>query len=248
MAVGPDRQVGPRADRFGEIADGCGNPCIAFIEIGRDRIDAVLPGAVLVVAGGKSVGLQLGFDMPHEAGMERARDALHRDRAEMAVDRIAVLVVEIVFELAEERQDAVPVPAPGAFRRPFVIVGRRAPIGADAVDRRAAAENARLLIRSRRSPSLGRADAHGDAEARPGPVLVEIGAAGIGRGDDRGDRAWSKVLSRFDQQDLAVRILGQARRKHASGRTAAENDDVETVAGAGLRWTGHRHAFRTSQK
>src|SRR5690606_16360125 len=74
----------------------------------------------------------------------RARNAVDRNRAVCPVQWAGE--IEVPFELAEVRQDAVPAPSVGPERRPFVIVLGRAAIGYLAIDGRAAADQARLLI------------------------------------------------------------------------------------------------------
>src|SRR5215510_7734066 len=60
------------------------------------------------------------------------RNAAHGDAAVLAVPFIAE--VEVALDLLEIGQDLVPLPALGAARRPFGIVGRRAAVGHLAVD------------------------------------------------------------------------------------------------------------------
>src|SRR5258708_11639864 len=72
------------------------------------------------------------------------RDPADRDPAILAVEWS--VEIEVALDLLEKRQHAVPVPAGGAPRFPFLVVGRCAAVGHLAVDRRAAAQHPRLFV------------------------------------------------------------------------------------------------------
>ena len=115
------------------------------VECGGEH--AVGPGTVLVLVHGVA---HVGEDLRHGAGVAGPvllAMALDRHRAGLAVQRLAV--VGVALQLLEVGQHVRPTPAMRADRRPFVVVVGRAAIGADAVDRRPAAEQPRLLVEPR---------------------------------------------------------------------------------------------------
>ena len=57
------------------------------VEVDGDRIDPVLPGAVLVLPRGMALAVQLGLDLAGEAGVQGARDALDGQRSLGAMQR-----------------------------------------------------------------------------------------------------------------------------------------------------------------
>ena len=145
LRVGGDGQVLAHARAGIEIADRRRHP--PFVNVGNgDRKIPVAEFRVLVdqkiVAGRlECFAGRLGMFRP-----QIGKDAAHRDAAFVAVPR--TVEVHVALDLLEERQHAVPVPPGRAARMPLVVVGRRAAIGELAVDRRTAAQHARLLVRA----------------------------------------------------------------------------------------------------
>ena len=210
------RQIGHRA----------GDAPVVLVDRGCDRHHAVFPFAVLVRHQRQAALLQHLGDRADEAGPVLDRIAADGDRAVLAVP--GAVEVEIALELAEVRQHRLEIPARGAELLPAVIVGRRAAIGAQPVDARSAAEDARLLVA--RAPAacrivLARA-AEQRAEAGPGEVRVEIGAARIARQHVGRRGLGGDVLAGLDQQHAVARVLGQPRRQRAAGRAAAEDHEI----------------------
>ena len=122
-------------------------------------------------------------------------DAAHRDAALLAVP--GTVEIQVALDLLEIGQDRVPVPALGALRFPFVVIGRRAAIGELAVDRGTAAQHARLLVFAQGRPLLGavvRDDLGMDPQFLPMKARVEIGGAGIGIEDLGRHLAVGRVL------------------------------------------------------
>ncbi len=227
LRVGRYRQVlaHPRAGI--EIADRRRHPPLVHVGDG-DREIAVLEFGVLVdqefVAGRlERLARRLGVFRP-----QIGKDAPHRDAAFVAVPR--TVEVHVALDLLEERQHAVPVPSGRAARVPFVVVGRRAAIGELAVDRRTAAQHARLLIGAQRRPRLVgtvvRDDLGGDLQRRPGVGRIQIRGAGIGIEDRRRHLAMRRVLPRLQQQHLVGRARRQPVGQHGAGGTAADDDVV----------------------
>ncbi len=138
------------------------------------------------------------------------RDAAHGDAAFLAVP--GSVEVEIALDLLEERQDLVPAPALGASACPLVVVGGRAAVGHLAVDRRAAAQHARLLVLAQRRAVLLRIvvrhDLGVDLEVGPVEARIEVGRAGVAVGDLLGLLARRRVLACLAQQHL-VGALGR---------------------------------------
>src|SRR3954447_17450457 len=96
------------------------------------------------------------FDRLEHAAHEArpvASDAPQWQRTVLAMQRSIEIL--IAFELAKERQHAVPVPAGSAAARPFVIVAGQAAHGHHAVYRRSAADDAALRVAPAR-PLVGR--------------------------------------------------------------------------------------------
>ena len=229
LRLGRDGQVGALPRLGIEIADRGRDPLLAADRDGDGEV-AVAEGAVLVgqvrVAGLlEGLGGRLGMRRP-----VLLRDPHHRDAAILAVE--FVVDVKVALDLAEIGQHAVPVPAVGTARLPFVVVGRRAAIGHLAVDRGAAAEHAGLLVLAQRRP-LGLwvvvADDLGvDLQVGPVEARVEIGDARIGIEDLLRHLAGRRVLPGFEQQHAIVAARREPVGEHRAGRAAA-HDDVAVV-------------------
>ena len=94
---------------------------------------------------------------------------------------IGAVEIEVAFELAEVWKDALPGPAARAARLPFVVILRRAAVGELPIDRRAAAEDARLLIAAQPRPVrriVMRDDLGRHREVGPQEIRIEIGRSG----------------------------------------------------------------------
>ncbi len=161
-----------------------------------------------------------------EARPALARIALQADRPVPAVQR--PVEVAVGFELFEERQHALPVPAGGAGRGPAVVVGRQAAIGRHAVDRGAAADHPAGDI-AHAPPPVGRVAGLrpvGGLEPAPDEALVRVG----GRREDvenfRRLLTGRIIGARFDQQHAGGRTLGQSRRQRTARRAAADHHIV----------------------
>ena len=227
LRVGGDRQVlaHPRAGI--EVADRRRHP--PFIDVGNG--DRKIPVAELGILVDQEVVAGLLERLARRLRMFRpqiGKDAAHRDAALLAVPR--TVEVHVALDLLEEGQHVVPVPTGRAARVPLVVVGRRAAIGELPVDRRSAAQHARLFIGApRRAWRVGpvvRDDLGGDLQLVPGETRIEIGRAGIGIENLLRHLAMRRVLPGFQQQHA----IGTARRQpvgqHRSCRPAADDDVV----------------------
>ena len=203
LRVGGDRQVLAHARARIEIADRRRHA--PFVHVGNgDREISVAEFRILVdqevVAGGlECFSGRLGMFRP-----QIGKDPAHRDAAFVAVPW--TVEVHVALDLLEEGQHAVPVPSGRAARMPLVVVGRRAAVGELAVDRRPAAQHARLLIGAQLRPRLigpvVRNDLRGDLQRRPRIGRVQIRGAGIGIEDRRRHLAVRRVLPSLQQQHL----------------------------------------------
>src|SRR5205823_14761159 len=118
----------------------------------RDREIAVLEFAVLVLDVGKTGLFERLRDRLGVAVPQIGEDAADRDAPVLAVPR--PVEIHVAFDFFEIRQHRIPVPAGGATGLPFVVIGWRAAIGELAVDRRAAAQDPRLLVFAQRRAVL----------------------------------------------------------------------------------------------
>ena len=224
-ALGQHRQVRP-PPHLGREIHQCGTASRAVrIDVERGGEHAVGPGTVLVLVHRVAhVGEDLGHDA-RVAGPVLLPMPLDRHRAGLAVQRLAV--VGVALQLLEVGQHVRPAPAMRADRRPLVIVVRRAAIGADAVDRRPAAQQARLLVEPRLGRLVGAAVAARGLQRAPQPFLLEIGAPRIGRGQHRGDIRRRHVAPGLAQQHARARGPRSAGGQRAAGRAAADDEKVD---------------------
>lgn len=216
-SVGADRQVRAGTGRAVEIADGGRDT--ALIPVGDgDREISVLEDAVLV---GQVFAARLLERRRNRARMQApvlAWDAADRDASLLAVQR--VVVVEVALHLAEIRQHIGPAPAGGAACFPFIVVGRRAAVGELSVDRRTAAEDARLLVFAQRRPLGGivvRDRLRADLEFSPVEAGIEIGGAGIAVGDLGRHVIFRGVLAGFAEQDGVAAARRETIGQHRTG-------------------------------
>src|SRR5882724_3562487 len=143
LRIGGYREVGALARFAIEIAHRGRDSLLGLIGV-RHREITVDELAVLVryewMAGLlESLGERLRMPCP-----VLPRNPADRDPAILAVEWSGE--IKVALDLLEKRQHAVPVPAGGAPRFPFIVVGRCAAVGHLAVDRRAAAQHARLFV------------------------------------------------------------------------------------------------------
>ena len=227
LGVGRDREVRALARLGVEIAHRRRHAPLLGVGMGDGEVAldelAVLVGQEFVALGREALGHRLGV-----AGPVLGRDAAHRDAAVLAV--IGPVEVEVALDLLEVGQHLVPAPALGATARPFVVVGRRAAIGHLAVDRRAAAQHARLLVLAQRRAVLLRIvvrhDLGVDLELGPVEARVEIGGAGVAVGDLGRLLARRRVLAGLAEQHLVGAPGRQAMGHDRAGRAAAHDDVV----------------------
>ena len=150
--------------------------------------------------------------------------AADRHRSAAAVHFAAE--IQVVLELAIIRQHVVPAPSSRSVRLPFGVVVRRAAIRHHAHHRGAAAHDA----------SLGEADQRGIFLAAPMHLQAgpEIGVVVIrgGVGIEHVGRLFARrrIGAGLEQQHARGRSRGKPIGQHASGRAAADDDDVEAVA------------------
>ncbi|MGY4302577.1 hypothetical protein ACVWXN_010672 [Bradyrhizobium sp. i1.4.4] len=143
LRVGGDGEIGALARVTIEITHRGRDALLGLIGM-RHRKIAVDELAVLVrheLMAGLLEGVGERLRMPRPV---LTRNSAYRNSAVLAVVR--AVEIEVALDLLEEGQHVVPAPAVGAPRVPFIVVGRCAAVGHLAVDRRAAAEHARLLV------------------------------------------------------------------------------------------------------
>ena len=205
--LGQHRQVRPLAHLGRQIHQRRAAARAVRIDVERGREHAVRPRTVLVLVHRVA---HVGEDLRHGArvaGPVLLAVALDRHRTGLAVQRLAV--VGVALQLLEVRQHVRPRPAMRADRRPFVVVVRRAAVGTDAVDRRPAAQQARLLVEPRLGRLVGAAVAARGLQRAPQPFLLEVGAARIRRGQHRGDVGRRHVAAGLAQQHARGGVLAQ---------------------------------------
>ena len=128
-----------------------------------------------------------------------------------------LVIIGVALQLLEIGQHVRPAPAMRADRCPFVIVVGRAAVGADAVDRRSAAQHPRLLVEPWLGGLVGAAVAARGLQRPPQPFLLEVGAPGIRRGQLRGMLAG--VTSR-PASHSSTRVAGSSLSRDASTQPA----------------------------
>src|SRR6516162_3180039 len=226
LRVGRDREIGALSRLAVEIAHRRRDALLVLIGV-RDRKITVDELAVLVGQERKArqlAGLGDGLRMCRPV---RLRDTADRNAAVLSVVR--PIEIEIALDLPEIGQHALPVPPRSASRLPLVIVGRRAAIGELAVDRGAAAQDARLLVFAQGRPflrivmadDLGRNLEFGPVEAR-----IEIGRARIAVPDLGGFIAGRRILSGFAEQDLVGTLGGEPVGQDRSRRPSTDDDEI----------------------
>src|SRR6185503_16765544 len=127
----------------------------------------------------------------------------------------------LVLGLAEEGQDAGPVPAFAAALAPAVVVGGRAAHVDHAVERAGAAEHlaARLVG--------GAAIEAGDGLALEFPVVARVGVELVVADGDMNPGIGVAPAGLEQQHPVATR-LREARRHRTAGGTRARDDEVES--------------------
>ena len=209
-----------------EIADRRGRPLVRPVAH-RHRAIAVAEVAVHVDDEGNLPFLRIAMHRVRQWRPIRDRRAPDRDRPVAAVQIAGE--IEVRFELAKERQHAVPAPAGGAQRLPFVVVVGRSAQRHHAHHGGAAAHDARL-----RESDPGRVVAqppmHLQLRPHIGVVVVgdRIGVAHVG-----GQIVRRRVLPGFEQQHAPVRRRGKTVGQHAAGRSATHDNGV-VVLGDGI--------------
>ncbi len=201
------REIGHRRRRTPRIALG------ELVEA-----DAVLlfAGHVLVARDAELRGsLEIGL-----ADRQRRARPRHAERPALAVKLVVESVV--VLGLPEIGQHVVIAPAVAAHLAPLVIIERVA-AGVDLrVDRRAAADHLGLgvaedpivhvALRHRRPAPRADALGHFRKARRQMIERVPVAAAGL------------------EKEDLCVRVFGQPRGENATGRAAADDDEVVSLS------------------
>ncbi len=227
LGLGRDRQIVAQPRPRIEIADRRRHPPV--VEVGdRDREIAVPEFRVLVLDVGKPGLLECLGDRLCMPVPQIGKDAPDRDAAVLAVPR--PVEIHVALDLFEIGQHGVPAPAGRAARFPFVVIGGRPAIGELAVDRRAAAQDPRLLVFAQGRAVFFRPVVRDDLgmNLKLGPVeaRVEIGGAGIAVEDLGRHLAVRRVLARLAQQNLIGAPGRQAVGHDRPGRAAADDDIV----------------------
>ena len=145
----------------------------------------------------------------------------HRTAAAMHV----AAEIQVVLELAVIGQHVVPAPAGRSVRLPFGVVVGRTAIRHHAHHRGAAAHDAPLGKTDQRRIILA-APMH--LEAGPEIGVVVIGR-GVGIEHVGGLVTRRRIGPGLEQQHAPGRSCGESIGQHASGRAAADDDDVEAV-------------------
>ena len=149
--------------------------------------------------------------------------AADRDRAVLAV--LVTAEIEIVLELAIERQHVVPAETLGAEFLPLRVIVGRAAVGDHPHHRRAAAHDAALRHGVERRIVLA-----APVNLQLGPEIVvvviggRVGIEHIGRLPAR-----RRVRPGFEQQHGAARFRRETVGQHASGDASAHDDGVEAL-------------------
>ena len=159
-----------------------------------------------------------------------------RDRPTAAVEPVPA-VVEVVLDLEEAGEQLGPAPARAAERTgPPVVVLGRAPQRDEPVDRRRPAHAPAAGVQAG-----GLADRAGGEQVGPEPAGLGQRGEEVQAPDGRRRLGARVVRSGLQQQDMAVRVLGQPGRQDSAGRSRADDHDV----GPPLRVAhGHRRTLR----
>ncbi len=225
--VGRDRQVGALARLAIEIPHRGGDALLGLIGM-RHRKITVDELAVLVGQEGVARLLARFGDRQRVFRPVLFRNAANGNAAVLAV--IRPVEIEVALDLLEIGQHVLPAPARGSPRFPFVVVGRRAAVGHLAVDRRAAAQHARLLVfaqwrtiglRIVVADDLGR-----DLQLGPVETRIEIGRARIAVADLLRLLARRRVLAGLQEKDFSGALGGETVGHDRSCRTAADDNGV----------------------
>src|SRR5579863_6735506 len=147
-------------------------------------------------------------------------------------------VIRVTLQLLEEWQHVGPRPAMCAYCRPLVIVMRRTAIGADAVDRRTPAQQARLLVEPRLCWLIGATVTARCQQRTPQPFLLKIRTPRIWRSQYVRDVGGRDVTAGLAQQHARGGVFAQPRRQRAAGGAASGDQDIE-----GFRWQVHSGTF-----
>ena len=222
-------KVWPFAHVGVEVADRGGDALLVCVRDGDRKIavleESVLIREILVACALERLGQRLGVPGPM-----LFRYAPNGNRAVLPMP--FVVEIEVTLELLEVRKHVLPLPARGPASLPLVIVGRRTAICHLAVDGRAAAEHARLLIlpeaRLRRGRiGVVRDDLGRDLQLLPEEAVVEVGGAGIGIENLLRLRARRRVLASLADEHLVGPPCGKTVGENGACRTAADDDVVE---------------------
>ncbi len=208
QGVREDGEVGPVAHRPQERAGRI--PAQALLLVHLEATDAEVVAAVVVRAG-RDAGLAGRLDIAIEQVPVQAL-AFHAPFARAPVRRVRA--APVVLAVAEDRQDAVPVPARIAGdARPALVIGGLAAQVEHAVDGRAAAQHAAARIEDRAAVEAGlRLGAVAPVRARM------VDAFEIADRDMDPDPVVRPA--RFEQQHAHGRIGRQPVGQHAAGRPA----------------------------
>jgi hypothetical protein len=222
FSVTADREIGASADPSREIR----HPRVdahTIDDVERIGADAMLGRPVEIRYIRQPDGFR-GFDEgTHRRGVFLRRPLADRERAGAAVP--GVIAGRRVLQGLVRGEHLLPGPSLDPTLGPTREVGRSRPHRHGGVHRRAAADHA--------------ATGHGDVVAEAGGVLgvvlpIEGGRAcnDIRVRQDWGVAVGRKILARLKQQDAALCIGAQSRRKNCAGRAAPHNNQVEGLVGS----------------
>ncbi|MNI27140.1 hypothetical protein D3C73_808650 [compost metagenome] len=224
-AMGADGQVLAPAHLVSQVADRRGNALTLFADTNGADEHALLPWAVLVGLVRQPFSAQdlhHAFDEGRQAPGWRTPNP---HRASAAMQRLVLRGTEIgvVFQLAKVRQARLPAPALRAQGLPFVIVGRRATVGHQRIDRRATTEDPCLLVTPRGSGAI----AHHRSQALPDIAHIQIGTPGVA-GANLGRHAVPRdIAPRLDQAHLFVGVFREPGGEHAARRPTAQDQVID---------------------
>ena len=212
LRVGDHREVGPAHRRMQIGGGGAAAHAIALGVLIEP--DAILGGAVEIRVPGVT-RLDRGFNEGVHQRIARAPLA-DLKRPELAMELVLAALVRL--RLDEIGEDLVKAPAPGAVRRPAVVIGPGAANIDHGVHRARAAEH----FSARQIDALA-----GEAGLRLGRVVpVELRFEELREGGGNMDFLSAVRAAGLDQRHMNRRVFREARGEHAAGRAGADDDIV----------------------